>query len=269
MMHRPVVAAIALATLCSPALAEAPGFIRDGRMPVCTTAGFPPLTFREDVGDERPIGIDIDIIEEVARRHGAEVDYVITDFPGLLPSLSSGRCTTIISGIWITDKRRETYDGARYMHSATVIVVGGDTNDIASPQDLSGRKLALENGTFYGEEIVDPLNAELQQAGRAPIEVDTYPSQQEATQQVLFGRSDATLTEEAEGAYRVARSDGAIKIAYTYPSVATYGIYIQKDAEDFAALLQTLEAMRSDGFFNTVAATYGLDPKVFDVDFGG
>lgn len=149
-------------------------------MAACTTAAFPPLTCKEAPGDERPVGIDVDVIEEVARRLGSEVEYVTTDFAGLLPSLGSGRCDVIISGIYINDERRETYDGARYMKSATVIVTAGDDETVEAREDLSGRTLALESGTYYGEERVEPLNAALEAEGRAPVEVQQYPYQQDA-----------------------------------------------------------------------------------------
>ena len=260
-------ALLGAAVLAGPALADKPDFVADGTLAVCTTATFPPLTYKTDPADARPVGIDIDLIEAIGRQWGAEVDYTVTEFSGLLPTLGSGRCDIIASGIYVTDKRREVYDGVRYMKSATVIVTRADDTAIQGPDDLSGKTLALEAGTYYGEERVEPLNAKLADAGAAQVAVQEYPTQLAAYQQVLVGRVDATLTEEAEGAFRVASQEDALRIAYTWPSEFTYGLYIQKSPENVAALREALQGLRDEGFFEELAKTYGLDPAIFDVDY--
>lgn len=251
----------------SPINAASPGFVADGDLSVCTTANFPPMTYKNDPSDERPVGIDIELIEAIANHWNAEVSYSVAEFSGLLPTLGSGRCDIIASGIYVTDKRREVYDAVKYMKSATVIITKGDDESIAGPDDLSGRSLALEAGTYYGEERVDPLNAAFKSAGKEPVAVQEYPSQQAAYQQVLVGRVDATLTEESEGAFRVAQTGNEFRIAYTWPSEFAYGLYIRREGNDVAALKAALEHLRAEGLFDSLAAKYGMKSSVFDVDY--
>ncbi|MBD9374084.1 transporter substrate-binding domain-containing protein [Rhizobium sp. ARZ01] len=262
----PVVLSLSMLALADPALAEAPSFVADGTVGVCTTAAFPPLTFKQQAGDAIPVGIDIDIAEALAKKWNASTTYTTTDFAGLLPTLGSGRCGLIISGIYINDERRKTYDGARYMKSATVLVTKADNAEIATPENLSGRTIALESGAYYKEDRVKPLNEEFVAGGRAEVSVQDYPTQQAAYQQVLVGRADATLTEEAEGAYRVATTENQFKIAYTWQSDFTYGIYMRRSADDLGAVRKALKELRQEGFFEALAKKYGLDPSVFDVD---
>lgn len=243
------------------------GFVSDGKVAVCTTAGFPPLTFKANAGDARPIGIDIEIADALAAKWGAEAVYTTTEFAGLLPALGAGRCGLIVSGIYINDERRKAYDGVRYMKSATVIVAKAGNTDVSAPESLSGKTIALEAGTYYQEERVDPLNAALSAAGRPTVTIQTYPAQQAAYQQVLIGRADATLTEEAEGAYRVATTDGQFRIAHTWASDFTYGIYMRREGDNAVQVRAALKQLREEGFFATLAGKYGLDPAVFDVDY--
>lgn len=258
----------ALGMVLGGGAAAEPSFVSEGEISVCTTANFPPLTFKENAGDARPVGIDIEIAEALAEKFGATTQYTTTEFAGLLPSLGAGRCGLIISGIYINDERRATYDGIRYMRSATVIVTRADDKSISEPVDLSGKTIALEAGSYYGEERVDPLNAELAASGKPAVEVERYPAQQGAYQQLLIGRADATLTEEAEGAYRVAGADDQFRIAYTWESDFTYGIYMQPNEEDAASVRTALRQLADEGFFTELAAKYGVDPAVFDVDYG-
>ena len=255
----------AATTVPAEAATKAPSFVSDKSLTVCTTANFPPITYKKQPTDERPAGIDIDIIEKMASLWGAKVDYTVTEFAGLLPTLGSGRCSVIISGIYINDKRREVYDGAPYMKSAVAIMVNS-TSDIAKPEDLADRLIALESGSYYREDIVTPLNKELTAAGKKEARTQDYPTQQAAAQQILIGRADATLTEEAEAAVRVGQSGGKLKIAYAYPSSMNFGIYIRRNPEDFAVVKDTLNTLAAQGFFKELAAKYNLDPALFDVD---
>ncbi|MFD9898640.1 transporter substrate-binding domain-containing protein [Mesorhizobium sp. NPDC059025] len=258
-------AAVLLST--QAALAGAPSFVSDGAISVCTTAAFPPLSYKKDPGDTVPVGIDIEITEALAKIWGAKTSYVITDFAGLLPTLGSGRCGMIVSGIYVNEERRKTYDGVRYMKSATVLVTKADNGEITAPAMLSGRTVALEAGTYYREERLDPLNKELAAAGKPAVVIQNYPAQQGAYQQVLVGRADATLTEEAEGAFRVASARDQLKIAYTWQSDFTYGIYVARKEGDAAAIKGALKTLREEGFFARLAEKYGLNPAVFDVDY--
>ncbi|WP_138933943.1 ABC transporter substrate-binding protein [Roseovarius arcticus] len=261
-------AAILAALSCvASAQTSAPNFVENGELVVCTTASFPPLTYRADPGDTAPIGIDIDVATELARRFDATPKYQTTDFSGLLPSLSAGRCDLIISGIYINTERRKTFSGISYMQSTTAIITAATNTDITSPEDLSGKVIALESGAYYNEEQIVPLNAELEAAGKPAIQVRDYPTPQEATQQVMIGRVDATMSEGTEAAYRMAQAPGKLRVAYVYPSAFTYGIYIQPDEANTQAVVSALKEMKSEGFFITLAEKYGLNPTIFDVDY--
>ena len=259
------------ATLACTATAQtaSPSFTADGELAVCTTASFPPLTYRASPNDPAPIGIDIDVVTELARRFEAMVKFQTTDFTGLLPSLAAGRCELIISGIYINAERRKSFDGVSYMQSTTVIVTAANNGAINSPEDLSGRIIALESGAYYSEEQIAPLNTDLKTAGKPEVEVRDYPTPQEATQQVMIGRVDATMSEGTEAAYRMLQTPDKLRVAYVYPSAFTYGIYIQPNATDRQAVVTALQAMKDDGFFATLADKYGLDPTIFDVDYSG
>lgn len=260
-------AAVLILASSSTAFAASPSFVSDGTLTVCTTANFPPMTFKKSEGDTLPIGIDIEIADALAQSWGAKASYTTTDFGGLLPALGSGRCGLIVSGIYVNDERRKAYDAARYMKSATVLVTKADNTEISGPESLSGKTVALESGTYYKEERIEPLNKQLKAASKAEVTVQDYPAQQAAYQQIMVGRADATLTEEAEGAYRVATTPDQFKIVYTWQSDFTYGIYMRRSATDLAEVRSSLNKLRDNGFFKALAKKYGLRESVFDVDY--
>ncbi|WP_195174998.1 transporter substrate-binding domain-containing protein [Mesorhizobium sp. INR15] len=244
----------------------APSFVKDGHITVCTTAGFPPFTYMDKPTDARPVGVDIDVADALAKLWGADITFVVSGFDGLLPSLQAGRCSLVISGIYLSDKRRQSYDGAPYLKSSTVIVAAAGNDTIKTPEDLSGKSLAIEAGTSYAD-TPDELNKKFKADGKAPVTFQTYESQVAATQQVIIGRADATLTEAAEAGVRIKQTGGQIKVVYTFPSEFKFGIYIQKSPKDLELLRSALKTLSQQGTFEAIAGKYNFPKSGFDVDF--
>lgn len=264
------IASLLGATLVSQAVlagADTPSFIRDGHLTVCTTAGFPPFTYMDKPTDTRPVGVDIDVADALAKLWGADITFTVSGFDGLLPSLQASRCSLVISGIYINEKRRQSYDGVPYLKSSTVIVTAATNDAIKTPDDLAGKSLALEAGTSYAD-TPDEMNKKFKADGKAPVTFQTYESQVAATQQVMIGRADATLTEAAEAGVRAKQTGDKIKVVYTYPSEFQFGIYIQKSPQDLARLRSSLKTLKQQGTFGEIAKKYNFPESGFDVDFG-
>jgi polar amino acid transport system substrate-binding protein len=175
MMRRTLFAfAAALALAASGAEAQTrPSFVADGSLDVCTTAGFAPMTYKRNPGDERPVGFDVELADALGARWGVPVRFLVTDFPGLLPALSAQRCDLVISGIFITDQRRQTFDGVPYVQTTTVLLTARANTTIRGPEDLAGQTVAIEAGTVY-ERMANSLNEEFQRAGRRAMTIQTY-----------------------------------------------------------------------------------------------
>jgi polar amino acid transport system substrate-binding protein len=152
----------------------------DGVITSCIDPSFPPMEFFENQDATEPIGFDIDLMDALAARLGVTFEQMQTEFTGLLSSLESGRCDVIISGIFITAERLETFDAQPYFDSSIVLLTLADNDEIAAPEDLAGKTVALQAGTTYVT-IAEDLNAKLQGEGQAAITIQTYPDQTDAT----------------------------------------------------------------------------------------
>lgn len=244
-----------------------PSFVSGGKLNICTTAGFPPLTYLENPSDARPVGIDIDLADALAKHWSiTEVKFSTSGFDGLLPSLGSGRCDLVISGIYLNDKRREVHDGVPYLKSAAAIITLATNADIKGPEDLSGKRLALEAGTTFAE-MPQKLNEQFTKDGREPVAASTYESQVAAAQQVLIGRADATLTEVAEASVRIKQTNDQLKIAYTYPPEGIYGIYIRRNPDDLKILREAMKELHKSGVIGAIAKKYNMPVADFTVDY--
>jgi polar amino acid transport system substrate-binding protein len=241
-----------------------PSFVQSGRLNVCTTGDFPPLTFIENASDDRPKGIDIDIIEAVAKQWGAKVKFLTSSFDGILPSLQSGKCSLAISGIYINDERQKVYSAVPYLITSPAIVTTGTDTTIQKSEDLSGKSVSVEAGSS-NLKLLNKLNEQFISSNLPPMSISSYPTQVASTQQVLGGRVDATITETAEAGVRIKQSQGNLKIAFAFPSEAHYGIYLQKNSEDKQAVQDGLNKIKADGTLSKIAKKYNIAESDFDI----
>jgi polar amino acid transport system substrate-binding protein len=242
----------------------------DGVLTNCVDPAFPPMEYMEDANATEPIGFDIDLTNAIAERLGVEAEFVPLEFTGLLPGLQSGRCDIVASGIYATPERLEAFGAQPYFNSAVVLVTTADNDEITSPEDLSGKTVAVQSGT-NNLMTIEELDAQLRSEGREGINIQTYPDQIDADQQLVIGRADATITQDTQLAFRETEQPGMFRIAYTYPDSQTFAIFYNQDATALGDALETiLEEMREDGSLAEIAATWSLPEEgaEFTREFG-
>lgn len=259
-----VLAMTVVAGAAQEATPSAELFGDDGVLTNCVDPSFPPMEYFENQDAQEPIGFDIDLINAVGERLGAEVEHIPSDFTGLLPALDAGRCDVVASGIYLTAERLETFDAQPYYDTSVILLTPADNTEITSPEDLAGRTVAVQAGTNYIN-ILNELNATLQEDGQAAIDIQSYPDQTDAIQQLVVGRADATITQDTEAAFRETAQPGEFRIAYTYPEAETFGIYFRQGSDPLAAALaETVEALRDDGTLAGIAESWNLPAEGAD-----
>ena len=108
---------------------------------VGTNAEFAPFEYREG---KNIVGFDIDLIKEIARISGFEIEFVDMQFDGLLPALESGKIDLIISGMTATEDRKKFVDfSSPYYSTKQASLVDQDEPKIQSLDDLVGRKCGV------------------------------------------------------------------------------------------------------------------------------
>ncbi|WLS05334.1 transporter substrate-binding domain-containing protein [Shinella oryzae] len=243
---------------------DKPDFVSGGVLKICTSGEFPPMEYYENPGDKDLVGFEIDVMDAIAKRWGAKAEYIVGDFKGLLPSLDSKRCDLVASGIMITPARLEKYDGIPYFGSHVVLVTAASDTETKVPADVSGKIMAIEAGTTYEKTVAD-LNAELEVAGKEPIQAQTYPSASGVIEQILVGRATATITQDTTAAYRMLQVPGRLAIPYTYEESENYGIYLRKSNDDRRMLKEAIEALQASGEMKAFLKKWNLPETSTDV----
>jgi polar amino acid transport system substrate-binding protein len=228
-----------------------------GSFKYCDNPTFPPLESKTTSG--KLVGFDIDMAAAIAKLWKVKPKFVFSSFGGLLPALGAKRCDVVISGIFITAKRTAQYPAVPYMKTHRALVVkAGNPKGIKGPDDLSGKNVAVQSNTQY-EAYLKTLNDQFKSAGKAQMNLQSYPGDEDAVAQILLGRADAVLTQDtAAGSYKT-KNPGKLAIAYLFPETDTFGIYYRKsDKKLGTALRSAIKTLKKNGTLKKLAAKQGL-----------
>ena len=117
-----------------------------GKLVICSDIPYPPQEFFDDAGN--PIGSDIEIGKEIAKRLGLTVQIENSVFDTIIPALTGGKCDIIISAQNITADRLGQVDMIPYFQAGQAFVVAkGNPAASRRRQDLCGKTVAAETGT--------------------------------------------------------------------------------------------------------------------------
>ena len=118
------------------------------KLVVATSPDFPPF---ESLEGSEVVGIEVDILKKVAEKMGMELDLQQMDFDSVIPGVQAGKFDLGMSGITVTDKRKENVDfSSVYFMAAQAIVVTADSG-IIGKADLEGKKVSIQTGTTAEE----------------------------------------------------------------------------------------------------------------------
>jgi polar amino acid transport system substrate-binding protein len=226
-----------------------------GSFKYCSDPTFPPMEVTTTSG--KPVGFDIDMANAIAKLWKVKAKFVKTGFTGLLPALASKRCNMVISGIFVTPDRLKQFPAVTYMRSHRALVVAaGNPKGIKGPNDLSGKSVAVQAGTKY-EEYLKALNDQFKSAGRAQMDLHSYPGDTDAVGQILVGRADVVLTQDTSGAYQRKQHPGKLAMAYLFPESDAFGIYYRKsDTKLGTALKSAIKTLKKNGTLRKIAAKH-------------
>lgn len=125
-----------------------------GTLIVGTSADYAPFEFHilED-GQDKIVGLDIDIAQAIADELGVELQVEDMDFEGLLPAMSSGSVDIILAGMSATEERRQSVDfsDVYYINEQSVIVLAENADEYNSIESLAGLEVGAQSGTTQEE----------------------------------------------------------------------------------------------------------------------
>lgn len=247
-----VILAAALLLMCSVCFAEGETVLRAG-----TNPEFAPFEYVGDSGEVE--GIDVDIINEIAKDLGVTITMEPMDFDALVPSLVSGKLDIAIAGMTITDERKQSVLFSDPYFNATQVVILPENSEIATQDDLKGKRIGVQMGTT-GDLLV---SEESFGAG----EVSRYNKGMDAALDLVNGRLDAVVIDTLPAKQFVASLTGLVvrEDILVDVEVESYGIAVQLGQEELIAKINaSLARMMEDGTYDAILVKYVADDEVVE-----
>lgn len=217
--------------------------LADGEIIVASNVAYPPFEFAPREG---PKGFDIDLMNEVADRTGLEVEYRNVQFDSLLRGLSSELFDAVISGMTITDDRRQQVDFSDPYYNVDEALVVRAGSEIESTGDLTEMAVGVQRGTTGQAEAGNLLNA-----GDVE-EVRTFTTIEKAFVALEGEMVDGVIYDLPAAQEEVDESDGGLELVEIIPTGTQYGIAFPKDSPLIEPVNQALADIKEDGTYEEI-----------------
>ncbi len=205
------------------------------KLKVATNAEFPPFESL-DASTNEIVGFDIDLMNMIAEKIGAEITFENMEFDGVVASIPSGTCDVAISGLTINAARSKTVDFSvpYYEDTSQILIVKKDdtlftgTTKAELDTQLENKKIGVCTG-FTGQAYA--LGDE--DWGFAKIDgadVKIYDNVGLAVQDLKNGTIDAVIMDDAPAkeAATTAENVDDVKVIDVALTTEAYGIAIKK-----------------------------------------
>ena len=218
--------------------------VEAGKLTMATNAAFPPYEMTTDAGEFE--GIDIETAQAIADKLGLELQIDDMDFDAALLSVQQGKADIVMAGVTVTDERKAVMDFSdSYATGIQSIIVPNDS-DIASPDDLAGKKIGTQRGTTGYIYCSDDFGDE---------NVVAYDDGLTAVQALNNGQVDAVVIDNAPAQEFVAANPG-LKVLDTSYAEEDYAIGMAKGSSLEAAVNAALEELKADGTLQAIVDKY-------------
>lgn len=237
-------AAGAFLGLGAPALAQDP-------LKVAAYPANPPWENKTEAGGFE--GLEVDIVNEVAKRMGTTTEIQDMDFKALFAASASGRVDMVISSLTITNERLESQSFTQPYFEGSLGVGVKEGSDITSIEGLKGKIVGVVATSFPEQWLKD--HADLGYA-----ELKGYDTTQNMLTDLQNGRIDAVVNDSVGLRYAFTQMQG-LTVSAEVITGEKFAIMMPKGSDKLEAVNQHISDMKADG---TMAAIYkkwlGVDP---------
>ena len=218
--------------------------VEAGKLTMATNAAFPPYEMTTDAGEFE--GIDIETAQAIADKLGLELQIDDMDFDAALLSVQQGKADIVMAGVTVTDERKAVMDFSDSYATGIQSIIVPEGSDIASPDDLAGKKIGTQRGTTGYIYCSDDFGDE---------SVVAYDDGLTAVQALNNGQVDAVVIDNAPAKEFVAANPGLVILDTSYAE-EDYAIGVAKGSSLKDAVDAALEELKADGTLQSIVDKY-------------
>lgn len=201
-------------------------------------------------------GFSAEILQAVAEKIHYKIEWVTSDWVGVLGSLETGKVDTV-GNFADTPERRKKYDySVPYYYSAAALAVSQNNTTIHGLSDMAGKTVAAELGSNYAKVLkeFDPENK---------IKLVTFEGVDVVVNSVAQGKVDAFVSGQVILLGQIKRKNLPLKVVGETFGEKTVALPFRKDARGEALRARVdvaIAELRADGTLKKISE------KWFDSD---
>ena len=219
--------------------------VEPGKLIMSTNAAFPPYEMTTDSGEFE--GIDIETAQAIADKLGLELQIDDMDFDAALLAVQQGKSDMVMAGVTVTDERQNVMDFTDSYATGIQSIIVKEDSDIASVDDLAGKKIGTQRGTTGYLYCSDDFGDE---------NVVAYDDGLTAVQMLNNGQVDCVVFDNAPAKEFIAANPG-LKLLDTAYVEESYAIGIGKGNTELKDAINTaLEELKADGTLQAIVDKY-------------
>jgi polar amino acid transport system substrate-binding protein len=222
-----------------------------------------PFSFRDPKNFETLIGFDSDIARATFACIGVKMDFKIGAWSGLLPAVIAGQADVMWNNLYYTPVRAKQVDFVTHLLAATTgMVRKGNPKNIHSLDDVCGVRAAAGLGTVE-EASFRKVSEKCVAAGKAPLEIATYPDRPSGVRMLQNDRTDVMMSDAGALGYIIAMSPNEFERGYTIRTDFTVGPGVRKDLPELRqAIFDALTILQQNGTQKELMVKYNIDPSL-------
>ena len=219
--------------------------VEPGKLIMSTNAAFPPYEMTTDSGEFE--GIDIETAQAIADKLGLELQIDDMDFDAALLAVQQGKADMVMAGVTVTDERQNVMDFTDSYATGIQSIIVKEDSDIASVDDLAGKKIGTQRGTTGYLYCSDDFGDE---------NVVAYDNGLTAVQMLNNGQVDCVVIDQEPAKNFVAVNEG-LKILDTEYVTEDYAIAVAKENTALKdAINAAMAELKEDGTIQGILDKY-------------
>jgi ABC-type amino acid transport substrate-binding protein len=224
-----------------------------GKITVASNMAYPPFESSPKGG---PKGFDVDLMNEIAKRAGFEVEYENVRFDSILRGLDTDLFDAAISAMTITKEREQQIDFSDpYFNAEQALLVASDS-EVRSIGDLAEAPVGVQAGS------TGQIKAEELHKGEQIGEIKPYRTIGEAFAALEEEKVEGVIYDLSAAHRKIEESGGEIRFVEPISTGEQYGIAFPKDSPLVDPVNQALAEIKDDGTYEKLYKKWiGMPPE--------
>lgn len=221
------------------------GVKADDTIDIVFDNAYAPFEFKDS--DQVYKGLDVDIINEVAKRSGWKMNQSFPGFDAAVNAVQSGSADALMAGTTITEARKQVFTFSDPYFDTKIIVATTKANKISSYEDLKGKTVGVKNGTASYTFLEENKN-------KYGFSIKTFDTGDLMYNSLATGSVNAVMDDEAVIQYAIQQGQD-LSLDIPGEPIGSFGFSVKKGSkyeylvDDFN---KALAEMKEDGTYETI-----------------